>query len=519
MRAVLAAALLILGLAPAGCADSAPGASQEKPASGTAKASADPPLRSDLPDHPDKLKYPPLRFEVPDAAKLRMTLSTGTPAYLIEDASLPIVDLKILIRGGSFGEPGGKEGVADMTADLLRTGGTATRDPNTVDEEIDFLAANVAIGVEDLSGAASLSILSKDFDKGLAILMDLLRNPAFRQDKLDTLKAQMLDTLKSRNDRTTSIEAREVNLLFYGPEFPINRIATKASIESVTREDLQAFHASWVHPSRFLVAAAGAFKKEELAAKLEAAFKAWPAAGPASGPATAPKVAHEAKPSIYCFNKEGKNINQGRVTIGHLGVDLHHPDVQAIRVMSYILGAGGFSSRLMQRVRTQEGLAYDVRSDLRPGLVYPFPFKIVFQSKSESCAYAAKLCLEEVERIRKEGVTAEELKSAQQFYLDAFPGLFFSTKMQVAGTYAQAELLGFPKDYYATYREKIARLTPEDLRRAAQEHLHPEKFAWVVVGNIAAIQAGDGTHPVKLADLGTIVPVPLADPFTLERMR
>ena len=449
-----------------------------------------------------------------------MTLSTGTPAYLMEDASLPIVDLRILIRGGSFGEPAGKAGVADLTAELMRSGGTTTRDPNTVDEEIDFLAANVAIGVDDLSGSATLSILSKDLDRGLAILMDLLRNPAFRQDKLDTLKAQTLDTLKSRNDRTTSIEAREVNLLFYGPDYPINRIATKASLDSITREDLKAFHAAWVHPSRFIVAAAGAFKKDELAAKLEAAFKQWPAvAEAASGPATAPKITHEAKPVIHCFHKEGKNVTQGRVTIGHLGVDVHHPDVQAIRVMSYILGAGGFSSRLMQRVRTQEGLAYDVRSDLRPGLVYPFPFKLVFQSKSESCAYAAKLCLEEVERIRKEGVSAEELKAAVQFYLDAFPGLFFSTKMQTAGTYATAELLGFPKDYYTTYREKIARLTTDEIRRVAQEHLHPEKFAWVVVGNIPAIEAGDGTHPVKLADLGTVVSVPLADPFTLERMK
>jgi predicted Zn-dependent peptidase len=476
--------------------------------------------KQDIPEHPDKLKYPPLKFEVPDVAKIRTTLSTGTPAFLMEDPSLPIVDLRILIRGGSFNEPAGKAGVADLTADLMRTGGTTTRDPNAVDEEIDFLAANVAVAVDDLSGSASLSILSKDLDKGLAILLDLLRNPAFRQDKLDTLKAQTLDTLKSRNDRTSSIEAREVNLLFYGPEYPINKIATKASIDSITRDDLKAFHATWIHPSRFIVAAAGAFKKEELAAKLEAAFKEWPPIAEAvSGPVTAPKVTYEPKPAIYTFYKEGKNITQGRVTIGHMGVDVHHPDVQAIRVMSYILGAGGFSSRLMQRVRTQEGLAYDVRSDLRPGLVYPFPFKLVFQSKNESCAYAAKLCLEEVEKIRKEGVSAEELKAAQAFYVDAFPGLFFSTKMQTAGTFAQAELLGFPKDYYTTYREKIAKLTPEDIRRVAQEHLHPQKFAWVVVGNIPAIEAGDGTHPVKLADLGTIVPVPLADPFTLERKK
>ena len=473
----------------------------------------------DIPPRPEQLKYPSLKFEVPDAAAMRTVLSTGTPAYLIEDPSLPIVDLRIVIRGGSFDEPAGKMGVADLTADLLRTGGTETRDPNAVDEEIDFLAANVAVAVEDVSGSATLSILSKDLDKGLEILMDLLRNPVFRQDKLDTLKAQTLDELKSRNDRTSSIESREANLVFYGPEYPLNRLATRASIESITREDLKAFHASWVHPSKFIVAATGAFKKAELVAKLEAAFAKWPSKAAVTGAVTAPKVAHEAKPAIYCFNKEGKNITQGRVTIGHQGIDVHHPDVQAIRVMSYILGAGGFSSRLMQRVRTQEGLAYDVRSDLRPGLVYPFPFKLVFQSKNESCAYAAKLCLEEVERIRAEGVSPEELKAAQQFYLDAFPGLFFSTKMQVASTYAQAELLGLPKDYYLTYREKIAKLTPADIKRVAQEHLHPSKFAWVVVGNIPAIEAGDKVHSVKLADLGTIVSIPLADPFTLERMK
>jgi predicted Zn-dependent peptidase len=320
----------------------------------------------------------------------------------------------------------------------------------------------VAISVDDVTGSATLSILSKDLDKGLAILMDLLKNPAFRQDKLDILKAQTMDGLKARNDRTSAIEAREVNLLFYGPEFPINRLATKASVESITREDLKAFHSTWVHPSRFIVAAAGAFKKEELAAKLEAAFKQWPAvAEPASGPVTAPKVSHDAKPSIYCFNKEGKNITQGRVTMGHLGVDVHHPDVQALRVMSYILGAGGL--QLAADAAGADPGRAGVRRAQRPpsGNRLPVPLQGAVPVEER----VLRLCREALPRGgregRKEGVRAEELKAAQQFYLDAFPGLFFATKMQTASTYAQAELLGLPKDYYATYREKIAKLTVE----------------------------------------------------------
>jgi zinc protease len=202
-----------------------------------------------------------------------------------------------------------------------------------------------------------------------------------------------------------------------------------------------------------------------------------------------------------------------------MGLDIHHPDVQAVRVMSYIFGAGGFSSRLMQKVRTEEGLAYDVRSDFRPGTSYPFPFKIQFQSKSESCVYAAKLCLAELARLQKDGVTEKELKDAQQFYLDAFPGLFFSTRIQTAATFAQAELLGLPKGYYQTYREKIAAVTLEDIRRVAREHLKPDRFAWVVVGNIPAIQKGDVKRPATLAELGPVTEVPLADPLTLKRLK
>jgi len=474
------------------------------------------PARQDVPDHPDKLAYRELAYGVPDPAAMRVQLSTGSAAYLVEDPSLPIVDLQVYFRAGSFDEPRGKEGVAGATAHLMRTGGTKNRTPEALDEELDFLAANLSVSMGDVSGSASLSVLSKDLDKGIGILADVLRNPVFTQEKLDLFKAQTIDELQARNDRTGSIEARETNLLFYG-DFPINRLETKASVESFTREDLQAFHQRAIHPANFIIAASGAFKAGDLRGKLEAAFKDWP--HPPSERPGVPAVTHQAKPGITCFHKDGKNINQGRVTMGHLGIDIHNPDVQAIRVMSYILGAGGFSSRLMQKVRTEEGLAYSVGSDLRPGIVYPYVFRIQFQSKSESCAYAAKLCLDEIARFQKDGVSEKELKDAQQFYLDAFPGLFFATKLQTASTYAQAELLGIPKDYYRTYREKIAKLTTAEVLRVAREYLKPEKFAWVVVGNIPVIKAGDGKHPVKLADLGPVTDVPLADPMTLERPR
>lgn len=466
-----------------------------------------------IPDHPDKLAYKPLRFDVPDPAAMRVELSTGTVAYLLEDPALPLVEMQVFVRTGSFWEPPGKEGLASFTGTLMRTGGTASREPHVLDEEIDFLAAEIGVSIGTTHGSASLSVVSKDFDTGLELLVDILRNPRFQQEKLDTLKAQTLDRLRARNDSTAAIEAREANLVFYG-DFPINRHPTRASVESIGREDLSAFHAESFYPANFLIAASGAFRKADFVRKLEAAFKGWPNRAPR--PLSAPPVRHAPEPAIYCFHKDGPNINQGRVTMGHMGIDVHHPEVQTLRLMSYILGGGGFSSRLMQRVRAEEGLAYSVGSDFRPGILYPYPFQISFQSKSESCAYAAKLCLEEVERLKREGVTEKELKDAIQFYLDGFPALFFATKFQTVNTYAQAELLGIPKDYYATYRERMMRVTPADIRRVAREHLKPEKFAWVVVGNLEAIKPGDA-HGVKLADLGRIVDVPLPDPLTLKR--
>ena len=470
------------------------------------------PAAQEIPDHPSKLKYKPLKFVVPDPASLRVNLSTGTIVYLQEDPALPIVELTIYVRGGSFSELEGKEGLADLTASLMRTGGTSKMSPEKLDEELDFLAAQLGVSMGDVYGSASLSILSKDLERGLELLGDVLRTPAFDPERLKLLKAQSMEGLRGRNDSTRSIEAREANRLYYG-DFPVNRLATGDSIESITREDLAAFHKEWFYPANFIIAAAGAFKKDAFLGKLEALFKGWPNRKASSPPV--PKVTHAPKPGIYCFHKEGKNITQGRVRMGHLGVDIRHEDVQAIRLMSYILGAGGFSSRLMQKVRTEEGLAYDVRSSLQPGLVYPSIFSIDFQSKSESCAYAAKLCLEEIARLQKDGPTANELRDAIQFYQDGFPGFFFSTRLQTASTFARAELLNYPKDYYHAYRERIAALNAGDIKRVAREYLKPERFAWVVVGNIDAIKKGDGE--VKLSDLGTITDVPLPDPVTLKR--
>ncbi|HTF55629.1 MAG TPA: pitrilysin family protein [Planctomycetota bacterium] len=470
----------------------------------------DPPIA----DRPEKLTYPSMKYEVPDPARMRTVLKNGMVVYAIEDRSLPKVDLSIVLRAGSFWEPKGKEGLAGMTGALMRTGGTRSRPPQEIDDQVEFLAAQLSVGVGDVSGNASLSILSKDFDAGLGLLTDILANPDFKQEKIDLWKAQQLDRLKARNDATAAIEGRESTLLLYG-DYPVNSHMTKASLDSINRDDLVAYHRRFFHPSAMIVSAAGDFSKPELLAKLEGAFKEWPT--PAPEKVTIPVVNYQPKPGVYCLPAKQANVNQGRVTIGHLGIDLNNPDAFVIRIMSYIFGQGGFSSRLVKVVRTDAGLAYSVGCDYRPGVSYTGTFRMLFQSRSESCLYAAKLCLQEMERMQKEPVTEEELKGAISFYMDAFPGLFFATPIQTASTFASAEFNGYPKDYYQTYRARINAVTAADIQRAAKQYMKADKLVFVFVGNLDAIKGGDGKTPVKIEDFGAVTDLPLPDPLTLVR--
>lgn len=468
----------------------------------------------DIPDHPDKLRYKPLTFEVPDGASFRVELKGGAVAYLQEDRSLPLVEMQILFPGGSFWDEKGKEGAASMAGALMRTGGAGELTPEQFDEEVDLIAAQIGISIGSTNGAATLSVLTKNLDRGLELLGMALRTPRFDSRKLDLLKRQMEQAMKARNDDLADIERREANFLLYG-DFPLNRHPTKFSVDSIGREDLIAVHRRFVHPKHFVVAAAGDFRRDAMVRKLEALFAGWPFAAEARP--VVPPVKHEPNPGVYTVHKPGDNINQGNVTIAHLGIDVRHPDVHSIRVMNYILGGGGFSSRLMQKVRTEEGLAYDVHSTYQPGILYRDVFAMRFQSKSETCLYAAKLCLRELERMRAEPPSREEVAEAIQFFLDGFPAFFFSSPFHTMRTFANAEFSGIPWDYYRTYRERISRVTPAAVHAAAKEHCRPDRLVFVFVGNIVNIAKGDGVHELSLADFGPVTEVPLPDPLTLRR--
>ncbi len=473
------------------------------------------PAAAQVPAHPRDLTFAPLTFDPPEAAKHRRVLKNKVVMFTVEDHELPLVTVGVFIRAGNYLDPSGKEGLAGAVASQMRAGGAGTLAADAFDEDVDFLAANLSVSLGGTSGGAMANFLAKDTDKALDLLFAMLQKPAFQQDRFDLYKRQVLQGLARRNDTTAGIEGREWGRLMYGDTFFTTRPVTKASVESLTRADLVAFHQQHVHPANFIIAVSGDVKPDEIAAKLEARMAAWTA--PAGYVRAAiPKPAHVPVPGVYMVNKP--EVNQGRVTMGHLGIQRGNPDQIAVELMNDILGGSGFTSRITNRVRSDEGLAYSAGSSFPPGTYYPGTFSAGFQSKSSTVAQAVQIVLEEIDRIRAAPVGAEELETVKNSAIEVFPRQFSSASV-VASLFASDELTGRDPLYWKTYRDKVRAVTVADIQRMAQKYLTPDKLVILAVGNVDDMLKGNPDKPAyafdKIRKGKEVVRIPLPEPSSM----
>jgi predicted Zn-dependent peptidase len=443
-------------------------------------------------DWPDPFKMQFQRLQPSVIRPTEAQLSNGLKVLLVEDRALPFVSGRVYLRAGAIYEPDDKVGLSGIFSSVLRTGGAGERTPDQVDEILETLAATVSVSTDNLFTSVAFNTLTENLDQVLQIWADVLVRPRFAQERLDLEKGRALEAIRRRNDQPTQIAVREfVRRINEG--HPAGRISSAASIQSITRDDLLAFHQRFFKPNGAVLAITGDFNTQEMVARLERVLQGWQQ-GPVSLPTFAPP---SPKPGIYFLQKE---TNQSVIYMGNPTVTAFAPGYSELDLASRVLG-DGFNSRLFVEVRTRRGLAYATGGAQSQGFGWPGFFYGASISRVEKTAEVIELMLAQFRDLRERPVSQEELELFRNNILNA-EVFRFTSKQAVAERIARTQMLGLPPDYYEQYIRQIQAITPVDLQRVVQQYVRPEQFVIVVVGDKRQFDR-------PLQSLGKVVEVPL----------
>ncbi len=432
----------------------------------------------------------------------RVQLPNGMVIFLQPDHELPFISGTIRIRGGSLAEPADKTGLVTIYGASWRTGGTKTQTGDALDDYLEARAAKVETRGGSNSTSLSWDCLKDDFDDVFKAVVDILRNPEFREDKIALAKRQMDTSIARRNDDASGIAHREATRLGYGKNTPYGRIPEFATVAAVTREDLLNWHRAHVYPNNIILGVSGDFDPDAMESKLKAAFESWER-GP-DLPKTEAAI-EPARPGLYFVPKD--DVNQSEIQMVELGTKRDNPDYYAIEVLNEIFG-GSFASRLVLDIRTKRGLAYAVGGGVGADFDHPGLTRIGMGTKSGKTVEAIQALEEEIDGLTKRPPSEVELKKAKDSILNSF--IFeFDSKAKVMGERMTYEFYGYPADFLERYRGGIEKVTLADVNRVAAKYIHKDQFAILVVG-----KASDFDQPLaKLGEVTTLdvsIPTPTA---------
>jgi zinc protease len=429
----------------------------------------------------EKIPVPPLHQFKPQQPK-RIALKNGIVIFLQEDHELPFVSGYVLIPGGSRDEDPAKCGLIDLYGQSWRTSGTAKMNGDAMDDLLESKAAHIETGGDDVSTSLAWDSLKADTDVVYNLAMDLLFHPKFEEQKLRLAQQQEATGIVRRNDDEGQIAGREAAKLIYGAKSPYARQPELGTISHVSVADLQAWHDNTIG-GRLIISIGGDFNSAAMETKLRETFGGLPQAKPHP-------VHHDAfpgpTPGVYFINKE--DVNQSNVEIVGIGIERQNPDVPSVAMMNDAF-AGGFASRLFEKIRTELGLAYEVGGGLSFGWDHPGTFQAAVVTKSESTVDAIQQTYKVLNGLASQPFTEEELKRAKDNILNSF--LFrYDTKDKVLAERVRLEFYGYPADYLETYKTALEKVTVADLNNVAKKYIHPDKYAVLVVGNGPEIKPG-----------------------------
>ncbi len=406
----------------------------------------------------------------------RILLQNGMVLMLSEKHAIPMVTVNLAVKAGSMAEPADKPGLASITASLLMQG-TAKRTASQINREIDFVGGSLSVSGGDDFASASLRVLKKDLRTGLDLLSDVLLNPAFDQKEIDRKVKENLAEIQRQKEEPGIIAGQAFQKAVFGSH-PYGRTNDETAVyyQKLIRKDIVGFFEAQYAPNTAIISVVGDVSEREIAQLLNEYFSTWKKHEPARNPAPAPPVLNSTTVQTI-----GKDITQANIAMGHMGISRENPDYYSVLVMNYILGGGGFSARLMDNIRDNKGLAYDVHSGFS-ARKDPGAFTVSIQTKNESANDVIAETLSEIRRMQQELVSEKELADAKAYLTGSFP-LKMDTYAKIAGILTAVEIYNLGLDYPQKYPRLINAITREDIQRVAKKYLRPDAMMIVVVAN------------------------------------
>jgi len=406
----------------------------------------------------------------------RIVLENGMVLLLSEKHDIPMVTINVALRAGNAAVPADKPGLASITAALL-TQGTERRTAQKISSEIDFIGGSLSTGGGDDFASAGLKVLKKDLRTGLDLLSDVLMHPVFEQKEIDRKVRSTLAEIQRQKEEPGVVASEAFEKLVYG-DHPYGRTNddVAAYLPKLTRQDILDFYRSRYSPSGTIIAVVGDVTEKEIIPLLDEYFNGWKRIEPAAETSVPVPVI-----DAVTVKKIDMNVVQASIDLGHIGISRENPDYYAVLIMNYILGGGGFSSRLMDNIRDNKGLAYGVHSAFSAQKETGH-FSVSIQTKNESANEVIAETLKEIRRIQSEPVSDKELADAKAYLTGSFP-LRMDTSAKIAALLTSIEIYHLGLDYPQKYSGLINSVTRGDIQRVAGKYLHPDKLVIVVVAN------------------------------------
>jgi zinc protease len=410
----------------------------------------------------------------------KIVLKNGVTLLLLEKPGVPLINVFTVVKTGGAADPAGREGLASVTAGLLRKG-TAKRTAQQFADEFDFIGGGFQGEASSDFSFVEAEFLAKDMDRGFDLLFDALTHPTFPQTEVDKLLAQTLNGVRAAKEDPLSVLLAYFDAYLYGTH-PYGRspVGDEISLKHIQRDAIATFYEANYVPGNTIVAIASNFPTAELRAKVTALLESWPA-GPVKGVAIAAPIPAKGKRLLLV---DKPDATQTYFAIGNVGAAKSDPDRVAIRLVNTVFG-GSFTSQLNEALRVESGYTYGVES-LFDAHKERGPFVIFSYTKNETTAPAIDLALNVLDKLHKNGVTREQLDSARNYIKGQYPPNL-ETPRQLAQLIAANEFYGLDDDEVNQLETRLDAVTPEMAREVIRKHFPVENLVFTLIGDAKAI--------------------------------